>query len=84
MKQPKNPRGVEAQTDDLLAMTVRLGFIAGLVCSLLTAGSVATATLAQQGLVAADLDAFEKVDLDTLDKKYRDFYDSVEVILTPD
>ena len=84
MKQPKNLRGVEAQTDDLLAMTVRLGFIAGLVCALLTTGSVATATLAQQTMVTADLDLFEKVDLDTLDEKYRDFYDSVEVILTPD
>jgi GWxTD domain-containing protein len=82
MKQLTSPRVVVIQTDDLLAMTFRFGLIMGLVFALLTAGSSAATALAPQRSLRANLDEFEKVDLDTLAEKYRDFYDEIEMILT--
>lgn len=82
MKQSTSPRVVVIQTDDLLAMTFRFGLIMGLVFALLTAGSSAATAWAPQRSLQANLDAFEKVDLDTLAEKYQDFYDEIEMILT--
>ena len=84
MKQPPKTRVLVVGPDDRLAMTIRFGLIAGLVLALLAAGSVAATASTPQRPVRADLDAFEKVDLDTLDEKYQDFHDYVEVILTPE
>jgi len=84
MKQPTKLRALVAPTDDLLAVTFRFGLGVSLVLALLAASSAVATASAPQRLARADLDAFEKVDLDTLAEKYRDFYDEIEVILTPE
>ncbi|MCH7824295.1 MAG: GWxTD domain-containing protein [Acidobacteria bacterium] len=82
MKQPTKLRVLVAETDHLLAVTFRFGLVGSLVLAVLAASSAAATASAPQRPARADLDAFEKVDLDTLAEKYRDFYNEIEVILT--
>ncbi len=82
MKQPTKLRVPVDQADHLLAVTFRFGLVASLVLALLAASSVAATAAAPQRPARANLDEFEKVDLDTLAERYRDFHAEVEVILT--
>lgn len=82
MKQPTKLRVFVERTDDLPAVAFRFGLVASLVLALLAASSVAATATAPQRPARADLDAFEKVDLDTLAEKYQEFYEEMGVILT--
>ncbi len=82
MKQPTRLRTLVASTDDLLGVAFRFGLVAGLVLALPAASSDAATASAPQRPARANLDEFEKVDLDTLAERYRHFHDEVEVIMT--
>ena len=82
MKQPTRLRALVASTDGLLAVAFRFGLVAGLVLALPAASSEAATASAPQRPARANLDEFDKVDLDTLAERYRHFHDEVEVIIT--
>jgi len=94
MMQPSNSRVLIAPGNDGLAVVFRVGMITALLLALLATGSTLAVPAPSSPAVGpghspqspsrASLEAFEKVDLETLDEKYQDWFDYVEVILTPD